>query len=240
MGLFDKKTCDICGEKIGLLGNRKLEDGNMCKDCTKKLSPFFSDRRSSTIAEIKDQLAYREENKKAVATFNVTRTLGGNTKVLLDEDAGKFIVTYSRKWQEDNPDVIDFTQVTGCEADIRENKTELKREGKDGFQESYNPPRYEYDYDFYVIIHVNSQWFDEIEFRVNTSTVDRRGSTEYREAEEQAKAIQKALTEVRESVRESVAAAKTSRKAQQCPSCGASVVPDENGCCTYCGGSLEV
>ena len=25
MGLFDKKYCDICGEKIGLLGNRKLE-----------------------------------------------------------------------------------------------------------------------------------------------------------------------------------------------------------------------
>lgn len=23
MGLFDKKYCDICGEKIGLLGNRQ-------------------------------------------------------------------------------------------------------------------------------------------------------------------------------------------------------------------------
>ena len=112
----------------------------MCKACTKKLSLFFSDRRSSTIAEIKEQLAYREENKKAVATFNVTRTLGGNTKVLLDEDAGKFIVPHSRKWQEENPDVIDFSQVTGCDTDIRENKTELKREGKDGMQEGYNPP----------------------------------------------------------------------------------------------------
>lgn len=36
MGLFDKKVCDICGEKIGLLGNRKLDDGNLCKDCAKK------------------------------------------------------------------------------------------------------------------------------------------------------------------------------------------------------------
>ena len=25
MGLFDKKNCDICGEKIGLLGNRTME-----------------------------------------------------------------------------------------------------------------------------------------------------------------------------------------------------------------------
>ena len=62
MGLFDKKYCDICGEKIGLLGNRKLEDGNLCKDCAKKLSPWFSDRRSSTVSEIKEQLAYREKN----------------------------------------------------------------------------------------------------------------------------------------------------------------------------------
>lgn len=40
-GIFDKKYCDVCGEKIGLLGNRKLEDGNLCKDCAAKLSPFF-------------------------------------------------------------------------------------------------------------------------------------------------------------------------------------------------------
>ena len=186
----------------------------MCKACTKKLSPFFSDRRSSTIAEINEQLAYREENKKAVATFNVTRTPGGNTKVLLDEDAGKFIVTHSRKWQEENPDVIDFSQVTGCDTDIRENKTELRRESKDGIQESYNPPRYDYNYDFYVTIHVNSQWFDEIEFRVNSATIDRRISAEYRETEEQANAIRKALTEVRQSVREKHCCHKNSQK---CP-----------------------
>ncbi len=41
MGLFDKKNCDICGEKIGLLGNRKLDDGNLCKNCASKLSPWF-------------------------------------------------------------------------------------------------------------------------------------------------------------------------------------------------------
>ena len=64
MGLFDKKYCDVCGAKIGFLGNRKLEDGNLCKDCAGKLSPFFSDRRNSTVAEIKEQLAYREKNKQ--------------------------------------------------------------------------------------------------------------------------------------------------------------------------------
>ena len=52
--LFEKKICSVCGGEIGLLGNRKLEDGNMCKECAAKLSPWFSDRRSSTIAEIKE------------------------------------------------------------------------------------------------------------------------------------------------------------------------------------------
>ncbi len=31
MGLFDKKNCDICGEKIGIMGRRKLDNGNLCK-----------------------------------------------------------------------------------------------------------------------------------------------------------------------------------------------------------------
>lgn len=69
MGLFDKKYCDICGEKIGLLGNRKLEDGNLCKDCAKQLSPWFSDRRRSTVEDIKRQLAYREENRGRASQF---------------------------------------------------------------------------------------------------------------------------------------------------------------------------
>ena len=55
-----KKYCDICGEKIGLLGNRKLEDGNLCKDCARKLSPFFSERRNSTVEDIKRQPGYKE------------------------------------------------------------------------------------------------------------------------------------------------------------------------------------
>lgn len=46
--LFEKKECAICGGEIGLLGNRKLEDGNMCKACAAKLSPWFDERRHSS------------------------------------------------------------------------------------------------------------------------------------------------------------------------------------------------
>ena len=176
MGLFDKKYCDVCGEKIGLLGNRKLEDGNLCKTCAAKLSPWFSDRRRSTVEEIKAQLDYREANRGAVAAFHTTRTLGRNTKVLLDEDAGMFMVTSARDLSQANPDVISYAQVTGCDLDIQEDKNELKREVRDseGRTEhvSYNPPRYEYEYDFYMIIRVNHPYFDEIRFRLNSSSVE--------------------------------------------------------------------
>ena len=156
MGLFDKKYCDICGEKIGLFGNRKLQNGNLCKNCAAKLSPWFSERRQSTVEEIKEQLDYREENRNAVAAFHTTRALGDNTKVLLDEDAGKFMVTSARNLIEANPDVLDFSQVTGCRVDVDESRSELKRKDSEGNEVSYNPPRYEYSYDFYVIISVNN------------------------------------------------------------------------------------
>ncbi len=110
--LFEKKECSICGGEIGLLGNRKLEDGNMCKSCAAKLSPWFSDRRQSTVDEIKEQLDYREANREKVASFRITRTLGERTKVLLDEDAGLFMVTAAKNLEEANPDVLSFSDVT--------------------------------------------------------------------------------------------------------------------------------
>lgn len=239
MGLFDKKYCDICGEKIGLLGNRKLEDGNMCKDCAGLLSPFTTDRRKTTLAEIKEHLAYRETNKAQVDTFNATRTIGGNTQVILDEDAGKFIVTSSNRWRDENPDVMSFSQVTGCQTEIRETKTEEKHKDSEGNEVSYSPRRYDIDYDFYITININSPWFNEISFKINDNRVDMRGSVEYREMERQAEEMKAALTEVRQEVRKNVADANAPKVAQLCPFCGATTTPDANGRCEYCGGAMQ-
>ena len=137
MGLFDKKFCDVCGEKIGLLGNRKLEDGNLCKDCAKKLSPFFSERKQSTVAEIKEQLAYREENERRLSSFRPTRTFGDGMKVYIDEAAGNFIVSRMNDWKSGNPDIIALSQVTYANLDISENRRELYYEDNDGNEQSY-------------------------------------------------------------------------------------------------------
>jgi hypothetical protein len=253
MGLFDKKYCDICGEKIGLLGNRKLEDGNLCKDCAKKLSPWFSDRRRSTVEQIKEQLAYREENKDKVAGFHTTRTLGTDMKLLLDDDAGKFMVTRARNLEEANPDVLDFSDVTGCNLDIEESTTELKRKDKDGKEISYNPPRYEYSYDFYITVFVNNPYFDEIRFKLNSSSVDMTPApvlgrvslcnpetdADYRRYKEMGEEIKEALTQVRQDVRDRIEQAAAPKAAVTCPHCGATTTPDAGGCCEYCGGAVN-
>jgi len=257
MGLFDKifekKICAICDGEIGLLGNRKLEDGNMCKTCAAKLSPWFSDRRNSTVEEIKEQLEYREANKLEVEKFNVTRTIGDDTKVHIDEDARKFIVTDARNFRETNPDVIPFAQVTGCDIDIREDSDEEKRKDAQGNMVSYNPPRYKFEYDFYFTIYLNNPYFDEIEFRLNSSSVETtpdvgvpmnrkpnpKFNADYREYEMMANELKQILTEVRQQVREEAAAAATPKEKLTCPWCGATTTPDANGCCEYCGGSFN-
>jgi len=255
MGLFDKKFCDVCGGKIGFLGNKKLEDGNLCRDCAKKLSPWFSERRHSTLAEIKEQLAYREKNKTAVAAFHTTRTMGtGGTRLLLDEDARKFMVSSSNDPEEENPDVLDFSQVTGCSTDVQEGRTELKRQGPDGKEVSYSPPRYRYTYDFYIVINVNTPYFDEIRFRLNQNSVEvyseshgifikgsgeGPSSPEYQQYIRQGEEIRQALTKVREKVREEAAAAAAPKTAVTCPWCGATTTPDASGKCEYCGGAIK-
>ena len=259
MGLFDKKFCDVCGSKIGLLGNRKLEDGNLCKNCAAKLSPWFSERRHSTLAEIKEQLAYREENRAAVAQFHTTRSLGKYTKVLLDEDARRFMVTSARDLAEANPDVLDYSQVTGCDLDVEESRNELKRTDKDGKSVSYIPPRYEYSYNFYITIRVNHPYFDEIRFSLSNGffkvgerpmgsvpagwAVSARsglfGANDYYEYVSMGNEIKETLTQARQEARDQVAAQNAPKTAVTCPCCGATTFPDTSGCCEYCGSPVR-
>lgn len=184
MGLFDKKYCDICGEKIGLLGNRKLEDGNLCKDCAKKLSPFFSDRRNSTVEEIREQLAYREENQKKLAGFSPDIIFDGSRKVYIDSTGEQFIVTGLSDWRSGNPDIIKLSQVLNVEGDIKENKEEIFYEDSEGNEKSYTPRRYEYEYEFNITIFVDSPWFDKIELELSDGNrPDSRYTELYREYE---------------------------------------------------------
>ena len=257
--LFDKKQCDICGGEIGLLGNRKLEDGNMCKNCTKLLSPWFSDRRHCTVAQIKEQLDYREANKAKVAAFRTTRTLGERMKVLLDEDAGVFMVTEEQNLTAANPDVMAFSDVTGCKLDIQERRDEIMQDTPDGKQVSYNPPRYTYAYDFTIIINVRNPYFNEISFKLNLFSVevesqtpaavggrfmngpaiahDPERSVEYRKYREMGEEIRDTLLQVRKEARDhaTASAAQSARMDTpwNCPACNGR--NNSGSFCEFCG-----
>ena len=159
------------GEKIGFLGNRKLEDGNLCKDCARKLSPFFTERRSSTVEEIRTQLAYREENAKKLADFHPDLIFGTDEKVYLDLTAKQLIVTGAEDFREDNPDIIDASQIKSCETEIEDNEEELFFTDKEGNEKSYNPPRYQYAYEFHITLKIDSPWFEEISVDLNNELV---------------------------------------------------------------------
>lgn len=258
--LFSKKECSVCGGEIGLLGNRKLEDGNLCKNCAKKLSPWFEERRHSTVEAIKQQLQYREENKAKVAQFQVTKEFGERWRVLIDEGHRWFMITNLPDIQEANPDVVDISQLTGCRLVIDENRRELKTEDANGNSVSYKPPRYEFDYVFNMKISVRSPYFDDMDFRLNDSTVEltsemprnsygmARGfdpsySVEYRQYKQMGDDICEALNRLRLAADEAKNAPAAAPEAAPvapaangpwtCPGCGA-----ENGSgkfCEFCG-----
>ena len=194
MGLFDKKICDICGEKIGLLGNRKLDDGNLCKNCAKKLSPWFEERRHSTVEDIKRQLEYRENNKKAVMDFCITRQISTrNYTVFIDDHKRNF--TVARKLDvNENPDIVPLSAIVQCRVEVDRQQIE-KTYTKDGKTVSYQPPIYDYEFDYTMRIKVNTPWFDDMDFRLNTFSISSEKRDELMEVEQTGHQIIAALTQ---------------------------------------------
>ena len=154
-----------------MLGNRKLEDGNICKDCAKKLSPWFDDRRHSTLKEIKSQLQMREENRSLVSSFRPGRVIRSDRYNLYIDERQQLFAASVNLDREDNPDIISLSQITGCNLDVDEMRTEEYRTDRDGERESYNPPRYSYSYDYYFYIYLNHPYIQEMKLKLNSMDI---------------------------------------------------------------------
>lgn len=174
---------------------------------------------------------------------------------MIDEDSKQFIVTRSRQWMNENPDVLSFSQVTGCILDVSENQRELMQQNSEGKRVSYSPRRFEYEYDFYMIIHVNNPYFDEIKFKLNNSSVIIQPSVsrgfmltntspnvtacpDYMEYYNMGQEIKSSLEKIQQDVRDNIEASNAVKTAVTCPNCGATTIPNANGCCEYCGGAV--
>ena len=179
MGLFErfkKQDCEICGKEVGMFGYKKLEDGEICKDCLKLLSPWFDDRRHTTVAEIKEQIVYRQCNAKELEHFTISRQLGKYEYIMYIEEVNgvptRFFVTNQSDYKAVNPDIISFKDVVSCITDVDERHEEIKYRNSEGQTVSYRPPRYKHHHDFYIRMEIrNNPYFHEIKFRINSSDI---------------------------------------------------------------------
>ena len=91
--------------------------------------------------------------------------------VYLDEDHRKLMVTDARDLNKENPDVLDFSQVTACDVNVVEGKNEVYRQVRDEEgklkNESYSPRRYKYSYEFRMKIRVNHPYIEEMAFSLS-------------------------------------------------------------------------
>ena len=179
MGLFDrfkKQDCEICGKEVGMFGYKKLEDGEICKDCVKLLSPWFEDRRHATVAQIKEQIAYRQRNAKELESFTISRKIGEEAYIMyieeVDDIPTRFFVTDRSDYKAVNPDIISFKDVVSCVTDVSVRDEEMKQRNSEGQMVSYHPPRYKHHHDFFIKMEIrNNPYFDEIKFRINSSDI---------------------------------------------------------------------
>lgn len=120
MGLFDKKTCALCGASVGLLGGmlgENLADGAyMCGDCRKKCIPDKTlDFSAMTVDAAKALIAVAEANKKKGASeFHATRQFTAGMyadmpALDVDEDHGWFMNAAAKDgWVYELDDIYTF------------------------------------------------------------------------------------------------------------------------------------
>ena len=120
-----------------------------------------------------EQLDYRSKNEMEVVNFHTSLTVGsGSTKLYVDENARKFIVSASANYKNENPDVIDLSAVTGVEIKMDERRSEIYDKDKEGHNVSFNPPHYKYYFSLEEQIFVNHPYFSEISFKLGEVTME--------------------------------------------------------------------
>lgn len=112
MGLFDKKSCDMCGNKVNMLTRVKMSDGYLCGDCKKNLSEFASNWKNRTLAQAREHIAQREANKLKYEQFKQTSVAGDKEeRLVVDASHGWFYFAFGRDYKQGNPEVFNFNQL---------------------------------------------------------------------------------------------------------------------------------
>lgn len=118
MGLFEKKSCALCGGKAGLLSRTAISGGAyICGDCRKKFSDHTASVGSLTLDEVREQIMLKEENDRRYnSEFTVTRRFdldSRHTLMLVDDNHGWFVVP-----KNNNTDIFTFDQIADYKVEL--------------------------------------------------------------------------------------------------------------------------
>ncbi len=118
MGLFEKKECELCGNKAGLLTRSKIQGGGyICGDCAARLSPNLKKISQLSLDEVKEQIELKEENDRRFnEEFNMTRVLmiDDRHRIMgVDEGSCEFAILTDK-----NPDIFRFDQILNFNVDL--------------------------------------------------------------------------------------------------------------------------
>ena len=184
MGLFKKEACVLCGGKTGLL-DKKCADGKVCKDCVKKLSPWFTDYKTATLGALDAQRLGRQVDAGRALLYDFSKVYGEFGVILLDEkekvfvafpDTSSGLFGSQRKVRsikdviDLGPDIIRFDQVEDFELDVTETSREEKRT-VDGQQVSYDPPHILYMETFTLRKRIDHPYVRSVYIQLNVGAV---------------------------------------------------------------------
>lgn len=184
MGLFKKDDCCLCGGKTGLL-DKKCMDGKVCKDCTKKLSVWFEDYKTTDKLHLMGQIGERKIYVDMARAYPFNKIYGEFGVILISEEQKVFVAfpdtskglfgsQRTVRSMEDvidlGPDIVEFRQVEDFELDITETSREEKRVAN-GKEESYDPPRILYMETFTLRLKLRHPYIKTMSIQLNDGAV---------------------------------------------------------------------
>lgn len=122
MGLFKKKKCAFCDEKIGAFNKgKRFTDGELCCDCSSELSPNWHNTAKLTISDAAKHIDERKNNlEKLKNEFTPDMYCGFRPTLFVDTERKLFCITLGGaresyggvpRYVNENCDLFSFSQL---------------------------------------------------------------------------------------------------------------------------------
>ncbi len=122
MGLFKRKKCAFCDEKIGAFNKgKRFSDGELCSDCSGELSANWHDTAKHSLSDAVAHIDERKNNlEKLKSEFNPDIYYGFRPTLFVDNERELFCITLGGaresygdvpRYVNENCDLFSFSQL---------------------------------------------------------------------------------------------------------------------------------